>query len=118
MVQTILVVEDNPVLAELAKDSLILRGMTVHMATNAPDALAMIREGLVPDILFSDIVMPGAIDGYELAMTVRVQHPDMCILLTTGWVVPEYSPFEVLVKPYSVKELTDWIDANEKGEVC
>ena len=118
MVQTILVVEDNPVLAELARDNLRLRGMEVHAATNAPDALAMIREGLVPDVLFSDIVMPGAFDGYELAVTVRMQHPDMCILLTTGWVVPEYSPFEVLTKPYSVEELYGWLDANQRGEVC
>jgi len=109
---TILVVEDEPELRDIAQQFLQLMGYTVVTATNGEEGLVKLQA--VPDIsiLFSDIVMPGGMNGYELARTALIQRPELKIILTSGY-VDESASFDgasyegdILMKPYSRADLT------------
>ena len=110
--ETILVVEDRPELAELAAMTLEGCGYTVRTAGHAQEALDIVAEGGKIDLLFSDLIMPGQMNGVVLAREVRKRRPGIKVLLTTGYAErgvelastggPE---FGVLNKPYGQTEL-------------
>ncbi len=104
----ILLVEDNPEVAEVAQGLLTQMGYHVQLAGNASAALAMIEGGEPPDLVFSDIVMAGEIDGVGLARRLRDQHPDIPVLLASGYSQAAETigdEFPILRKPYGVDEL-------------
>ncbi len=86
-------------------------------ASDGKSALAIIKNNPNIDLLFSDVIMPGELDGYELGIDAKKTHPDLKILLTSGFTnrkVDDISPnspmFEELTrnllrKPYSQAEL-------------
>ena len=101
----VLVVDDNDMVAELAADMLGLLGYRSIVARNAHEALKILDEGERPDLLFSDIIMPGGLGGLQLAKKVRSLYPELPILLTTGYsdsLVTEVE-FPLLVKPYALE---------------
>ena len=65
--ETVLVVEDNPELRTLSLDRLKRLGYRVIEADSGPAALAVLETGAKIDLIFSDVVMPGGISGYQLA---------------------------------------------------
>lgn len=103
----ILVVEDNAQIAEVTASNLRNKGHTVFAANNAEEALAYLANREKIDIVFSDIVMPGA-SGVELCGTIRQQYPSMPIVLATGYsdAAKEANLLGVTVlrKPYSIEE--------------
>jgi CheY-like chemotaxis protein len=104
----ILVVEDDDTVASLVCDMIDDLGYTATRVPNAHEALARIERGLPVDAVFSDIIMPGGLNGIELAMELRRRRPDLPILLTTGYSghgVAEAQDFPVLRKPYDRDEL-------------
>jgi PAS domain S-box-containing protein len=107
-VGTVLLVEDNPDVAEASSGLLEQLGYKVRWASNAAAALAELdKEGI--DIVFSDIVMPGKMDGVGLAKTIRATRPKLPIILTTGYSAAAReigSQFPVLRKPYQLHELS------------
>lgn len=107
--RSVIVVEDNEVIAMAAGDVFSQMGAKVEYYLEAPLALKRIRSGPLPDCLFSDVVMPGSFDGFELAKQVRKLFPQVSILLTTGWPMPEYTGFDLLLKPYSTIDLVRWM---------
>lgn len=102
---TILVVEDNVQVAEMAETVLAERGHSVTRAHNAGDALAMLEAGTPFDVVLSDLVMPGGVDGVDLARTIRERWPWIGIVLATGYseAIAEAGKesFAVLRKPYA-----------------
>lgn len=104
----VLVVEDNPDVAEVAAGLLEQLGSRPRVVGSAEAALRALRSGEQPDVLFSDIVMAGEMDGLTLARRVRAEWPDLPILLTTGYsqnaenVAKE---FTILPKPYELPDL-------------
>ena len=92
--ETILVVEDEPRVRRFAIRALSGLGYRVLEAANAQQALDVLGEGVSVDLMFSDIVMPGGVNGRELADVVAKSHPDVKVLLTTG-----YSKDGVATKP-------------------
>lgn len=109
---TILVVDDEEDLLELAQTSLEIGGYRVLTATSGKEALQRLAEDSTIDLLFSDIVMPGGINGYELAEEATINRPDLKVLLTSGYtekVVAHkgQSSFsaDLLKKPYTQEEL-------------
>ena len=84
-IETILVVEDEASLLEIAKESLESFGYTVLMANSGPDALKLLsaREGKI-DLLLTDVVMPG-MSGRELADTVKMKLPELKVLFMSGY---------------------------------
>jgi len=103
----VLCVEDDPEVADASLAILGNLGCEVTLARDAHEALAEPLER--HDLVFSDVVMPGPIDGIGLARRIREQRPDMPILLVSGYVVaPERlqgMSITVLAKPYTQEEL-------------
>jgi CheY-like chemotaxis protein len=103
---SVLLVEDNPDVAAVSIGMLEQLGYSVQHVSNAEAALdAIERNGI--DLVFSDIVMPGKMDGIGLARRVRQHKPDLPILLTTGYAAAPQRQveFPVLRKPYQIHEL-------------
>jgi CheY-like chemotaxis protein len=105
---TILLVEDNPDVAAASTGLLEQLGYAVRWVSNAEAALAEI-EGQGIDLVFSDIVMPGKMDGLALAQAIRGKYPRLPILLATGYsdTLRKVSlGFQILRKPYEIHELS------------
>lgn len=83
--ETILVVDDEPNLAETAALTLRALGYSVYTATDGDQALAMLSAHQEIKLLFTDAVMPGPKDGYQLALTAAADYPSLRILLTSGF---------------------------------
>jgi CheY-like chemotaxis protein len=105
----ILLVEDDPHVAELALMVLRDLGHSVCLKSDAPAALAALRAGETFDLVFSDIVMPGEINGLDLAEAISVEFPRLPVLLATAYSAAALARgamrFPVMAKPYSVGEL-------------
>jgi len=82
--ETILVVEDDDRVRRISSESLRDLGYTVIEAADAKDALRKIDDGLVPDLLFTDVVMP-EMTGAELAVEMSKRRPGLKVLFTTGY---------------------------------
>lgn len=82
----ILIVEDEPLLRLGIVDHLEEEGFVTFEAGNAADALALLekREGAV-DVVFTDVDMPGTMDGIELAAVIRQRWPALSIAVTSGF---------------------------------
>ena len=85
-----LAVEDNVVLRRVVVRQLNAFGYRVLEADSAVAALAILEREPI-DLLFTDIVMPGDIDGFALAETVRKRWPKMKVVLTSGFPEARYT---------------------------
>jgi PAS domain S-box-containing protein len=106
----ILVVEDDEVVAELAAQLLEEMGYESVVVHSAQEALAALDRGRLPDIVFSDIVMPGGLSGLELARRVRRRFPEMPVLLTSGYsdrLSDTPGEFPMVPKPYQFDALEE-----------
>ena len=106
----VLVVEDNAEVGNFAVQSLRDLGYVTVLATNAEEALAELRQDADRfDVVFTDVVMPG-MTGIDLAHEIRRQHPDLPVLLASGYshVLAQNGTygFELLHKPYSIENLS------------
>jgi PAS domain S-box-containing protein len=81
----VLLVEDDPAVAAVTEMMLTDLGHTVHRAGNADEALRIVRSDAALDVLFSDVVMPGAMNGVELAKQAASFRPGLRIMLTSGY---------------------------------
>lgn len=117
--ETILVVEDNDDVLALAREHLATLGYDVLAARSGDEALEVLegRGATGVDLVFSDIVMPGSVNGLTLAQRVKERWPGTGVLLTTGYnedlVVdgPRAAAMDVLGKPYRRAELADRVRA-------
>jgi CheY-like chemotaxis protein len=102
----ILVVEDEALIRALIAEELRLEGFSVIEAGRADDALTYVKTGEQVDLVFSDIRMPGWLDGLQLAEILRDDYPDISIILTSGNPPPGHVGIvEAFVpKPYDVRE--------------
>lgn len=110
--ETVLVVEDDDNVRALAVSILNDFGYRTAQAEHAAKALSILREGLKIDVLFTDLVLPGGMDGIDLARTARSLLPGVKVLLTSGYaeplsrhgsLIPEMA---ILEKPYDSAGLT------------
>lgn len=107
---------DRPKVAALSREMLEGLGYTVHVAGSAKKALDLQRQhqnDWTSDLLFSDLIMPGDMNGFGLAQEMCKRLPHVRILLTTGYArssdgvnKSEGSEFEILKKPYRLSDLT------------
>ena len=84
-VESILVVEDDPHVRMFAVQQLRRLGYRVTEASDGPSALQEVSRTGAPDLLFTDIVMPGGMTGRELAERIRQGAPDIRVLFTSGY---------------------------------
>jgi PAS domain S-box-containing protein len=108
---TVLLVEDNPDVASVSSSLLEQLGYTVRRVPDAETALIEIeRDGI--DLVFSDIVMPGKMDGLCLAQRLRDIRPNLPILLATGYAdvaLDVRGKFPIIRKPYEIHQLSQAI---------
>ena len=105
----ILVVEDNPEVAEVSAALLEQLGNRTRIVTNAKAALVALSESELPDLVLTDIVMAGEMDGIDLARRIREDHPNLPVLLATGYSQAAErlaGEFPILAKPYQMSELS------------
>ncbi|WP_122430838.1 response regulator, partial [Pseudomonas viridiflava] len=104
--ERILIVEDRPDVAELAKMVLDDYGYASDIVLNAREALKKFESGSTYDLLFTDLIMPGGMNGVMLAREVKRRYPKIKVLLTTGYAESSIertdiggSEFDVVSKP-------------------
>lgn len=110
---TILAVDDEPQLLDLARSYLESWGLEVVTANSGLEALQQLSQRADIDILFTDVVMPGGISGYELAKRALETHPGTRVLFTSGFAnkvrqdTDAIPSSHLLNKPYNRKQLEE-----------
>jgi CheY-like chemotaxis protein len=83
--ETILVVEDDKLVRDYVLTQLHSLGYATLSAANAEAALAIVGSNAPFDLLFTDIIMPGSMNGRQLADAILKEHPDLKVLFTSGY---------------------------------
>ena len=114
--ETILVVEDNDKLRAVAVQQLTELGYRVLAADGVPAALRILEQPEAIELLFTDIVMPGGVNGIELAQSAIALRPQLKVLLTSGFPQArigegpvQVSGRRLLGKPYRRNELAQLV---------
>ena len=111
-----LLVEDNPDVSTATAELLEALGYEVQAAGDAASALALLDETV--DLVISDIVMPGSMDGLALARALREQFPRLPVLLASGYseaALNVKNEFPILQKPYGLQDLGTAISSLASG---
>lgn len=113
----VLLVEDNPDVAMVSTGLLEELGYAVRWASDVDTALSEVAANGV-DLVLSDIVMPGQMDGLELARILKQRHPRLPILLASGYSEAAQNAaaeFPILRKPYQIHELNEALSRLGRG---
>ena len=107
---SILLVEDNDEVAALVTEMLSELGFRTTRVASAQAALGALADDREIDVVFSDVMMPGPMNGLELAHEIRRRRPGLPVLMTTGYAGAEIKKtdgehVEVLSKPYELSDL-------------
>ena len=110
--ETILVVEDDDMVRDSVADQLTALNYRVITASNGPEALDILGGSDQIALLFTDVIMPGGLNGSQLASLTKAHRPGLKVLFTSGYteraaVFTEKLPegAELLSKPYRSDEL-------------
>jgi PAS domain S-box-containing protein len=110
--ETILIVEDNPEVRAVGVSHLERLGYRVIETTTASEAIEKLRNGLAVNAVFSDVVMPGGLSGFDLARWINANRPELPVLLTSGFAEDiargnetGMPPPTILRKPYAQADL-------------
>lgn len=113
--ETVLIAEDNAEVRRMLELMLEHLGYRVLKAANAKEALEILKKGEAIDLLFTDVVMPGGMDGLELARKANIIRPDMAILVASGShdtheslreLQSEIGDIRFISKPYGMQEVS------------
>lgn len=103
-VQTILVVDDDEEVREVAAAMFEQIGLTVLQARSGDEALRILDSTPAVNLLFSDIRMPG-MSGPELAEAARQRRPELKVVLTSGYYFPQPIDYPVVKKPFGFRDI-------------
>ena len=112
---SVLLVEDEPMISDMAVEALEEQGFEVQAVANAGDALRCLIAGSPIDVLFTDVNLPGGMDGAALARRARELQPDLPIVYTSGRrsTIEHMEPVEgsmFLPKPYDLFRIGPLLD--------
>lgn len=105
---SVLVVEDEGLVRELIVETLREAGCAVTEAATADEAVRALKATAAPDILVTDVKLPGLMNGIDLAASVRSALPRMKVIVTSGHAPPQDAARVAdafLAKPFALKEL-------------
>jgi len=116
----VLLVEDDEEVAALVGEMLAQLGYGVTRAASAAAALGALADGRPVDVIFSDIMMPGGMNGVELAREIKRRRSDVPVLLTSGYAQASVheaqdAGIQILPKPYQLEELAAALSAARAG---
>jgi PAS domain S-box-containing protein len=119
--ESILVVDDNDNMRATAARNLAALGYRVRLAADGPAALALLHTDERFDLLFTDLVMPNGLSGYQLAEAARALHPGLPVLFTTGFASNDDGETgalnaSALRKPYRRRDLAKRVRATLDGQ--
>jgi signal transduction histidine kinase/ActR/RegA family two-component response regulator len=107
----VLLVEDDDKIAELVGEMLDALGYDSKRAPDAASALSTLTQEPNFDLVFSDMVMPGQMNGLDLAEEIRTRRPELPVVLTTGYSHAASSAagkgIQLLLKPYRIEALAE-----------
>src|SRR5262245_52079235 len=110
--EKVLVVEDNAQLRRAVVDQLVSLGYHVIETDSGDAAIGVLRDDSGIDLLFTDIIMPGDLNGLDLAETATIERPGLKVLLTSGFPgtrgeqrIAGAPAHRMLHKPYRYKDL-------------
>jgi CheY-like chemotaxis protein len=111
VISKVLVVEDEKDIRDLAVFYLEEAGFTVITATNGDEAVELLEGGEAPDVLFTDIRMPGHVDGSAVARAYRARFPDMPVFYGTNYAyeVTAVPGATVFPKPYKMSHVVSFL---------
>ncbi len=114
--ETVLVVEDDPDVLDIAVETLTDLGYRILVAYDGVEAMSILERDEPIDLLFTDIVMPYGISGIQLARQARKLRQDIKVLLTSGYTMQTLSAeygaekeFTIIGKPYRQAELAQHV---------
>jgi CheY-like chemotaxis protein len=112
---SVLLVEDEPEISVIAAEALAEQGFDVHTVATASEALRCLSAGGPIDILFTDINLPGDMDGAALAQAARALRPGLPVMYTSGrrHAIEHLNPIEgsmFVAKPYNPFDLGRLLD--------
>ena len=113
--ERILVVEDNPDVRAVTLDLLEQLNYRTHAVDSAQAALDRLRTDSSIDLVFTDVILPGGMDGVGLAAQIRKRHPAIPVVLTSGYAKALATPspdLPILRKPYQIAALGEIIRSN------
>lgn len=96
---------------EMLEQTLVESGYRVTVVETCDQAATLLDAQLRPDVLLSDIRMPGRLNGLDLARSARRQFPSIAVVLQTGFADVDTGDFRVLHKPFEPDTLLDAIRA-------
>ena len=117
---TILVVEDEPGVRDVAVQMLEFAGFDVIEAVDAASGLQRFKENPQIDLVFTDVIMPGGTSGIEMSKEMLAQKPHTLILLATGYSdkaqalidkAAHSNNIAVVAKPYDINKIPELISA-------
>lgn len=112
----ILVVEDEALIRMVIADQLRDTGYDVSETRSADDAVAQLESGLSVDVVFSDVNLPGKLNGIGLVRWLRDHRPGLPVLLTSGAIATQDMPADLrgscdlLLKPYDSDDVVRRIE--------
>jgi CheY-like chemotaxis protein len=110
----ILLVEDEALIRVMAEEDLKDLGHIVIAVSSGDEACALMQSDFAFDVLITDIRMPGAVDGWELARRVRDAHPSMHIVYVSGFAGDNHAPVpdsHFIKKPYRLEQLSAAVES-------
>ncbi len=113
----VLLVDDEPTVRMIACDGLEDAGFNVVEATNAHEAMAILLARSDVGVLFTDVDMPGELDGLDLADLVHTRWPAIKLVITSGRSLSRAVPVNgrFIAKPYSMRAMTDLMGPRAGG---
>ena len=126
--EIVLVVEDDTLVRQYVEAQLVSLGYRTLSASNAAEALTLLDAGATFDLLFTDVIMPGGVNGKQLAEEVTRRRPGTRVLFTSGYTETavvhhgRLDPGGVLLnKPYRKRDLAEKLrqvlDTRSRAEV-
>jgi PAS domain S-box-containing protein len=117
----VLLIEDDADVREVTQAMLEELGYTVKSADTAQAALDLLRDDAAVDLIFSDVIMPGGMNGAQLARLIQSEYPAIPIVLCSGYTAQHLSAeltlgdIRCLRKPYTAAELAEVVAATIRG---
>lgn len=115
---TVLLIEDDALVRMVTAAELRAAGLVVIEAVSAEEAHQAIVAGLHVDVVFTDVHTEGPLDGYQFALLLKTERPNLPVILTSGQfdrsVAAVVAPF--LAKPYRVESVLQIIQAQLVGK--